>query len=226
MSCIKEVTIHKCDLETQCIHKLICSLNHHCIICEISLSECGLVSSSFLILGDLLKDSKRLQSLYISGKNNIGCEGMDALVEGFRINKTTKTLTVSPSDFSNDPSILKILLCNNKLKSSELLEHHEIQDLYRYQLIWHSVMEGLQCNTSIETVVMNSVPYIEVRPFMCMLCTNNTITSIELVKCVLEGDCEIMDLNQNTCLHRLNIQRSKNITSGFYSGLKLMCVDL
>ncbi len=83
-------------------------------------------------------------------------------------------------------------------------------------------MEGLQCNTSIETVVMKSVP-IEVRPFMCMLCTNTTITFIQLVECVLEGDCEITDLNQNTCLHRLNIERSKNITSGFYSGLKLMC---
>ncbi len=179
-----------------------------------------------MILGDLLKDSKRLQSLDISGKNNIGCDGMEALVEGFRINKTK--LTVSPSDFSNDPSILKILLCNNKLKSLSLCEHHEIQDLYRYQLICHSAMEGgLQCNTSIETVVINSVPYnTEVRPFMCMLCTNSTITFIELVKCVLEGDCEITDLNQNTCLHRLNIQRSKNITSGFYSGLKLMCVDL
>ncbi len=164
MSCIKKVTIHKCDLESQCIHKLICSLNHHCI-CEISLSECGLVSSSFMILGNLLKDSIRLQSLDISGKNNIGCDGMEALVEGFRINKTIKTLRVSPSDFSNDPSILKILLCNNKLKSLELLEHHEIQDLYRYQLICHSAMEGLQCNTSIETVVMDSVP-IEVRPFM------------------------------------------------------------
>ncbi len=221
MSCIKEVTIRKCDLESQCIHKLICSLNHHCI-CEISLSECGLVSSSCMILGNLLKDSKSLQSLDISGNNNIGCDGMEALVEGFRINKTIKTLRVSPSDFSNDPSILKRLLCNNKLKSLSLLEHHEIQDLYRYQLICHIAMEGLQCNTSIETVVMKSVP-IEVRPFMCMLCTNTTITSIELENCVFEGDCEITDLNQNTCLHRLNIQRSKNITSGFYSGLKLMC---
>ncbi len=221
MSCIKGVTIHECDLESQCIHKLICSLNHHCI-CEISLSECGLVSSSLMILGNLLKDSKSLQSLDISGNNNIGCDGMEALVEGFRINKTIKTLRVSPSDFSNDPSILKILLCNNKLKNLELLEYHEIQDLYRYQLICHSAMEGLQCNTSIETVEMNSVP-IEVRPFMCMLCTNTTITSIELVDCVLEGDCEITDLNQNMCLHRLNILESKNITIGFYSGLKLLC---
>ncbi len=220
MSCIKEVTICECDLESQCIHKLICSLNHHCI-CEISLSECGLVSSSFMILGNLLKDSKRLKSLDISGNNNVGSDGMEALVEGFRINKTIKTLRVSPSDFSNDPSILKILLCNNKLKNLELLEHHEIQDLYRYQLICHSAMEGLQCNTSIETVVMKSVP-IEVRPFMCMLCTNTTITSIELGNCVLKGDCEISDLNQNTCLHSLHI-RSKNITSGFYTGLKLMC---
>ncbi len=221
MSCIKEVTIRECDLESQCIHKLICSLNHHCIK-KILLCECGLVSSSFMILGNLLKDSKRLQSLDISGKNNIGCDGMEALVEGFRINKTIKTLRVSPSDFSNDHSMLKILLCNNKLKSLSLLEHHEIQDLYRYQLICHSAMEGLQCNTSIETVVMKSVP-IEVRPFMCMLCTNTTITSIELVDCVLEGDCEITDLNQNTCLHCLNILKCKNITSGFYSGLKLMC---
>ncbi len=221
MSCIKKVTIHKCDLESQCIHKLICSLNHHCIQ-ELSLSECGLVSSSFVTLGNLLKDSKRLQSLDISGNNNIGCDGMEALVEGFRINKTIETLRVSPSDFSNDPSILKILLCNNKLKSLSLLEHHEIQDLYRYQLVWHSAMEGLQCNTSIETVYMDSVP-IEVRPFMCMLCTNTTITFIELFICVLEGDCEITDLNQNTCLHCLSILDSKNITSGFYSGLKLLC---
>ncbi len=221
MSCIEEVTIHKCVLTSQCIHKLICSLNHHCI-CEITLRECGLVSSSFVILGNLLKDSEILQSLDISGNNNIGCDGMEALVEGFRINKTIKTLRVSPSDFSNGPSILKILLCNNKLKSLALLEHHEIQDLYRYQLICHNAMEGLQCNTSIETVVMNSVP-IEMRPFMCMLCTNTTITSIALYYCVLEGDCEITDLNQNTCLHCLNIQSSKNITSGFYSGLKLMC---
>ncbi len=221
MSCIKEVTICECDLESQCIHKLICSLNHHCI-CEISLSECGLVSSSYLILGNLLKDSKSLQSLDISGNNNIGCDGMEALVEGFRINKTIKTLTVSPSEFSNDPSILKILLCNNKLKYLSLCEHHEIQDLYRYQLICRSAMEGLQCNTSIEIVVMNSVP-IEVRLLMCMLCTNTTITSIVLDNCVLDGDCEITDLNQNTCLHRLNIERSKNITSGFFSGLRLMC---
>ncbi len=223
MSSIKEVTIHKCDLESQCIHKLICSLNHHCI-CEITFSECGLVvSSSFLILGNLLKDSKSLQSLDISGNNNIGCDGMEALVEGFRINKTIKTLRVSPSDFSNDPSIFNILLCNNKLKSLALLEHHEIQDLHRYKLICHSAMEGLQCNTSIETVYMKSVP-IEVRPFMCMLCTNTTITSIDLVNCVLEGDCEITDLNQNTCLHSLNIlEKYNNIASGFCSGLKLMC---
>ncbi len=134
MSCIKEVTIHECDLESQCIHKLISSLNHHCI-CEISLIECGLVSSSFMILGNLLKDSKILQLLDISGKKNIGCDGMEALVVGFRINKTIKTLTISPSDSSSDPSKLKILLCNNKLKSLALYEHHEIQDLYRYQLI-------------------------------------------------------------------------------------------
>ncbi len=221
MSYIKEVTIRKCDLESQCIHKLICSLNHHCIQ-KVSLPECGLVSSSFFILGNLLKDSKSLQLLDISGNTNIGCDGMEALVEGFRINKTIKTLRVSLSDFSNDPSILKILLCNNKLKSLELLEHHDIRDLYRYQLICHSAMEGLQCNTSIEAVYMESVP-IEVRPFMCMLCTNTTITSIELVDCVLEGDCEITDLNQNTCLHCLNIHKSKNITSDFYSGLKLLC---
>ncbi len=55
MSCIEEVTIHKFDLESHCIHKLISSLNHHCI-CEISLSECGLVSSSYLIIGKLLKE--------------------------------------------------------------------------------------------------------------------------------------------------------------------------
>ncbi len=220
MSCIEVVTIHKCDLESQCIHKLICSLNHHCI-CEISLSECGLVSSSYLIIGKLLKDSKSLQSLEIAGNNNIGCDGMEALVEGFRINTTIKTLIISPSDFSKNPSTIELLLCNNKLKKLVLYEHHKIQDLCRYPQVVHSAMKGLQRNTSIETVVLKSVS-IEVRLFMCMLCTNTTITSIELVNCVLEGDCEITDLNQNTCLHHLNIQRSINITSCFFSGLKLI----
>ncbi len=56
-----------------------------------------------------------------------------------------------------------------------------------------------------------------------MLCTNTTITSIRLLNCVLEGDCEITDLNQNMCLHRLHILKSKNITSSFYPGLKSMC---
>ncbi len=120
-----------------------------------------------------------------SGSTNIGCEGMEALVEGFRINTTIKTLRVSLSDFSKDPSIIKILLCNNKLKILCLYEHHEIQELCRYPLVFHSAMEGLQCNTSIEAVIMKSVP-IEVRSFMCMLCTNTTITYIQLVDCVLE----------------------------------------
>ncbi len=220
MSCIEEVTIHKCDLESQCIHKLISSLNHHCV-CEISLSDCGLVSSSYLIIGKFLKESKSLQSLDISGNTNIGCESMEALVEAFRINTTIKTLIVSLSDFSKDPSNIEKLLCNNKLKILCLYEHHEIQDLCWYPLVFHSAMEGLQCNTSIEAVIMKSVP-IEVRSFMGMLCTNTSITYIQLVTCVLEGDCKITDLNQNTCLRCLNILESKNITSGFYSGLKLM----
>ncbi len=220
MSCVKGVIIRNCDLESQCIHKLICSLNHHCIR-KISLSECGLVSSSYFILGNLLKDSKSLQSLDISGNSNIGCEGMEALVEAFRINTTIKTLIVSLSDFSKDPSIIKILLCNNKLKNLTLSEHREIQDLRRYQLAWDSAMEGLQCNTSIETVHINSVP-IEVRSFMCMFSSNTTITSIILKSCVLQGLCIITDLNQNTSLHHLTIISSNNISNGFYSGLKLM----